>query len=263
MSTALLVQLSIQTWTARKLDKKATQSTVEAYGAVNESGRFHKALLGKTALKSVNTAAHRLRDFHYENTLAASGGMAVLPSSNYFDYINGVASLTEEFDKAVAEFKTKYKSLVSEASTELSGLYNESDYPTDIDSKFGVKTAFLPIPDNEEWKQKLDIQDDGASEMLETAVEDLRSRFLTQVTKAYARASDKDHVFKQGTLDHLFDLVDSAPKLNFTDDEAISEASEALTDLLSKTDAEDIRNDPLVRALTAEVLKDIMETLEC
>ena len=42
---ALLVQLSISQWTARKFDKKVTNDVANTHGVASSAGRYNKALL--------------------------------------------------------------------------------------------------------------------------------------------------------------------------------------------------------------------------
>ena len=147
MTAALLVQLTIKTWSARKLDKSATKFTNDSFHASPDAGRYNKLLIDPAHLKPIATAVSKLRDFHYKNTLAANG-LAVLPTSNYFDYVTGINRLIADFNQVTHEFMANYENIKNEAAARLQDLYNPDDYP--LSCNFQVSTSFLPIPESGE-----------------------------------------------------------------------------------------------------------------
>jgi len=84
-SSAMFVELSISTWTGRKLDKRATKETTQANGADDRAGSFHKKLLGDCAeLDAIHKFAGNVRTFHYHSTMPWSDmGMRLLPTAAY------------------------------------------------------------------------------------------------------------------------------------------------------------------------------------
>ncbi len=64
---ALLVQLSVSQWTARKYDKKATQDVANTYGTSTQAGRYNKALLpANDLLDHVHKKTTHIRTKFYE-----------------------------------------------------------------------------------------------------------------------------------------------------------------------------------------------------
>ena len=242
-ATALLVQLNIKTWSARKLDKTATKFVNENFKASEDAGRYNKLLIDPAYLKPITNAISRLREFHYKNTLAANG-FAVLPSANYFDYVSGLDPLIEDFNKAAKEFTDKYDQIKQEAALRLQNLYNPNDYP--ISCHFEVTTTFLPIPENDDWKKLLNIQDDSITTMLDQAVDDLRNRLRETISVVHERL-ESGGIFRQALIDRCKTDIELVPKLNFTHDEEINQLVTELADTIQYYEAEDIRKDPVLR----------------
>ena len=65
---AMLVELTIRQWTARKHDRKVSREVDQGHGAQN-AGRFNKQLIAKDALEKIAKKAGAIREFHYAHTL--------------------------------------------------------------------------------------------------------------------------------------------------------------------------------------------------
>ncbi len=67
---ALLVQLTISQWTARKYDKKATQEVATTFNTSKDAGRYNKSLLPMNDyLDRVHKKTTHIREKFYKNTL--------------------------------------------------------------------------------------------------------------------------------------------------------------------------------------------------
>ena len=67
---ALLVQLTVSQWTARKYDKKVTEQIATQHDTVIEAGRYNKSLLPlNDYLGNIHQKTTAIRKEYYENTL--------------------------------------------------------------------------------------------------------------------------------------------------------------------------------------------------
>jgi hypothetical protein len=66
---AMLVNLKISVWTARKFDPKVTQEIERSHNTRGDIGRFNKALVSLKSVKKYQVIAGEIRTFHYANTL--------------------------------------------------------------------------------------------------------------------------------------------------------------------------------------------------
>src|SRR5438067_597619 len=116
---AILVDLTISSWSASKYDKKVTKEVEEDYNAKN-AGRFNKILIARKDLEDLNKIANDARHFHRKNTLPWSdSGDRLLPATNYFYYINELRGYKQNFDDAVNNFINAYPDLKADAKNRL------------------------------------------------------------------------------------------------------------------------------------------------
>lgn len=86
---ALLVQLRVSQWTARKYDKRATQEVASNHGTTTAAGRYNKSLLPMNDyLDRVHKKTTHIREKFYDNTLPwGIEGTMMLPTSNYLQFM--------------------------------------------------------------------------------------------------------------------------------------------------------------------------------
>ena len=158
---ALLVQLSISQWTARKYDKRATEQVASANSAVNAAGRYNKSLLPMNDfLSNVHQKSTLIRKKYYANTLPwGIDGTQILPSANYLAFMNEFRKEKYEWQMIVNQFLAEYESLKYDAQRLLGNLYSDTDYPSkdEIASKFNMDMAIMPVPSGD---FRVDIADE-------------------------------------------------------------------------------------------------------
>ena len=110
---ALLVQLSISQWTARKYDKKVTQDVASTHGVTTAAGRYNKVLLPMNDyLDRVHKKSTLIRTKFYENTLPwGIEGTMMLPSANYLKFVTEFRREKGEWQYLVDEFERNYPQL--------------------------------------------------------------------------------------------------------------------------------------------------------
>ncbi len=230
---ALLVQLNISQWTARKYDKKATQEVATNHGVNASVGRYNKSLLpANDYLAMVHQKAGYIRNKFYENTLPwGIEGTQLLPTSNYLNFVNEFRKEKGEWDTLVSLFTSNYALLKADAKRFLTTLYREEDYPHEgqIAAKFKMDMAVFPVPTNDfrvqigsdelsRIQQDVErrVQDASAS-----AMKDVWQRLYDRVehlVERLVKIDDPKARFHETTLEHLRDLCELLPRLNFADD---------------------------------------------
>lgn len=251
---AILVNVQISQWTARKYDNKVTSEVNKAH-KTTDAGRFNKLLIGTKHLQEIAQIANKARTFHYTNTLPWSdSGERLLPSDNYFEYIGKLSELKNEFESAVTKFTRAYPDMIDEAKINLNGLFNPSEYPKNINERFGIKSTFMPVPqvedirinisDNEveSIKQKVGAE---INERFAAAQRDIYTRMVEQLQKMRERLADKDAVFRDSLFENILELVKLLSKLNVTEDKNILSLCDEMKALY--TDPENVRKDTKLR----------------
>ena len=99
---AMLVNLSVSIWSARKHDIRISDKVAAEHGADRSMGRYAKHLIPRELLTAVNAANSALRDHHNLNTLAwGDDGTRILPAANYLGYQAHQQTLEDKFGRAV------------------------------------------------------------------------------------------------------------------------------------------------------------------
>ena len=114
---ALLVQLNVSQWTARKYDRKVTKDILSQHGAQMGAGRFNKSLLPMNDyLDRVHKKTTLIRSKYYTNTLPwGIEGTQMLPSANYLNFMTKFRKEKAEWQLLVDTFLDNYLSLKEDA----------------------------------------------------------------------------------------------------------------------------------------------------
>jgi hypothetical protein len=269
---ALLVQLNISQWTARKYDKKATRQVADANGTTMDAGRYNKALLPMNdLLDHVHKKSTHIRAKFYENTLPwGMEGTMMLPTSNYLNFVNEFRKERDEWNVLVSTFLSNYDQLQRDAQRILGNLYDHADYPSeqDIRRKFHIDMAVFPVPSTDfrvsiASDELTRIQQDverRVSEAQGKAMTEVWTRLFDRVKHMAEKLADPKAIFRDSMVENAREICALLPRLNFADDpnlEAMRQQVEAT--LLKHPDA--LRNDPDLRRDTAAEAKAIMDKM--
>jgi hypothetical protein len=230
---ALLVQFNVSQWTARKFDKKTTQEVATRHGVNANVGRYNKSLLpANDYLSMVHQKAGYIRNKFYENTLPwGIEGTQILPTANYLNFVSEFRKEKAEWQTLVNLFTSNYAALKLDAKQSLGPLYREEDYPheRDIASKFKMDMAVFPVPttdfrvsigDEELTRIQRDVEE-RVQNASASAMKDVWQRLYDRVahlTERLVKIDDPKSRFHDTTIEHLRDLCELLPRLNFSDD---------------------------------------------
>lgn len=255
---AMLVNLTIHAWTARRFDKTAT-AEVEKQHAANDAGNFNKRLIEKEALLPIMRIAGAVRDFHYRYTLPwGDNGDRMIPAKMYLDYIGELGKHREKFYEAVNKFCDNYPTLVNRARNRLGSLYNPNEYPpaSNVAKRFGIETNFSPIPDAADFRIEiteeamLEIRDNVTAQVMlrqQKALDDLWGRLNEVVGKLHERMATKDATFRDTIISNVQETVRLMDKLNLTDDAGISGAVKYAETHICTVSPQRLRDDEKLR----------------
>lgn len=270
---ALLVQLTISQWTARKYDKRASQQVTDMHNASNDAGRFNKSLLPMNDyLANVHAKSSLIRQDFYHNTLPwAMEGAQMLPSTNYLAFMTKFRKAKSEWEALVADFVAAYPSLKVQAARALGGLYSDSDYPDDnaIADKFKIDLAVFPVPTNdfrvslgndEMSRIQRDIEQRLAQAQAQAA-KDVWQRLYERVEHISRQCSNPKGRIYDTLVSHARELCDLLPRLNITDDPNLETMRQEVEQRLASYNPEVLRNDPGVRQEVADSAEDIMKKM--
>jgi hypothetical protein len=254
-NSAMLVDLNISLWTARKMDKKVSQEIDSAKNTRSRGGNYHKNLMSGThKLEQVQKLVSAIRIWHYTNTLPWSdGGSRLLPMTNFFEYKAKLNEFEQEFDTAVRSFLNEYPTLVSAAAFTLGDLFDSQEYP-DVSSlvdKFKFKYVFLPVPSAGDFR--VDVEDTYVNELkaqyesfyeakLGDAMADAWNRLHDCLTKMSEKlAGEEKQIFRDSLVTNATDLCSLLTKLNVTNDAKLERARQSLEKALLGVSPDELR----------------------
>lgn len=268
---AMLVELTIRQWAARKHDKKVSREVDQGHGAKN-AGRYNKQLIAKDALEPIAKKASAIRLFHYARTLPwGNNGQRLLPAKFFLDYRNELVKHRDEFNRLVDTFMASYPQLVSDARTRLGSLYDPNEYPpaTDVRLSFGVEFDIFPVPTAGDFR--VDVANEERSEIAAQIEAATQERQANATKACYVRVRDVLQRMKQqcvagktritdSLIEDTRDLTDMLDDLNIGDDPELTRiASEIRKDLL--VDADDLRRSPKTRQAVGDRAAELLDSM--
>ena len=276
---ALLVELSVSQWTARKLDKSTTEELVKDKHAQDKgAARVNKHLLaGRSELEVINQYVTETRSFVYDNTLPWSdSGIRLLPSTKFMEFNTNLQEREDKFYGLVDEFVTVYPSLITAQAMALGDMFNRTDYPasTDIAHRFSFNVNYMPVPasgdfrvdvGNEAQKDLQDKLSKLADQRVESAMNGFKHRLLDHLKRMSDRlgvdviaGEAKPRKFHETLLENAHELCELAESLNIINDPQIEQARKALKKAISGIDIKDLRKDMGARTEVKSQVDDIL-----
>jgi len=270
---ALLVQLTISQWDARKKDKKVTADVLNVNQASKKAGTFNKYLLPVgNALEDVHKKSSYIRTKFYDNTLPwGIDGSQILPSANYLGFVSDFRKEKADWEYLCEHFFNSYELMKADAPLVLGHMYNDEDYPS-IDvvrSRFKMDLAVFPVPSNdfrvsiasEELNRIQQDVERRVQEASASAMKDVWQRLYDKVKHIEERLANPSAVFRDTMLENARELCELLPRLNFADDPTLEQMRREVESKLVSYHPDALRNDPDLRRDTAAKAKDIMDRM--
>lgn len=277
---ALLVEFNASVWTARKLDKGATDEVVISKRAgAKDAARVNKHLLaGRNELDVIQKHVNNVRTYVYENTLPWSDtGIRLLPTSKFMEFNDRMGVHEEEFTKLVNDFVDVYPTLITAQAMALGDMFDRSEYPSanEMSHKFSFRLNYMPVPKAGDFR--VDVGNEAqeelqkklaqlADERVELAMRDARDRLKSHLDRMMERlhVEEVNGEVKKGRIhDSLveggLELCDALRSLNLTGDKDLEAARAKLEKLLRGVDVADLRKHPEARTEVRTQVKDIMD----
>lgn len=274
---AMLARLSISTWTARKYDKRVSAEVNAQHSASHDAGRFNKHLFGGKAASASHAAtiaaAGAARTAHYTNTLPWSDeGWRVLPTANYFAYIETMRNARNAFESAVRDFLSEYPALQSAARHLLNGLYRDEDYPDQEDAarRFAFSVDYGPIPDVGDVRVDLPSGQIAAIEQgiqsrveqaTNAAMRDAWERMVGVVSKLRDKLADPGAIFRDSLVSNVGEVTDILARLNITEDPDLEAMRQRVSRELASLEPDTLRKEKGTREQAAARAQSILDRM--
>ena len=283
-SASVLIELRISVWTARKKDKVASAKVARDSGASAKAGNYNKNLLaGCTELEDLKKFVGNARNEHYAMTVPWSDmGMRLIPTSAFFDYINHMTGLEQEFWRLYKLFEDAYQWRTSTAMAELGNMFDHNEYPSvdDIRRKFGWSLSKQPLPESGDFR--LDIPneqqeilkreyDEFYGAQIQSAVNDVWARLKKNLDTVLRQLSPKDELDAKGNqkynklydsvFDTSLDLIRMMRDFNLTGDTRMTQVADQLENALYGVNTDALKNSESLRLEKQQEVKDIIRNL--
>jgi hypothetical protein len=277
-SSAMLIELSVSTWTGRKLDKRASKEVTTSNHAASGVANVNKKLLGDCAeLDAVQKFVANARNLHYSMTMPWSDtGMRLLPTAQYFKYHQTMTDIQNEFERLVDLFMSAYDWEIMQAQAKLGDLFNMDEYPSGdkIRTKFGFRLNYIPLPDAGDFR--IDIGNEAManvkshyetyySTQLQTAMNDVWQRAYKALSSMSERLDYADHeqkkIFRDTLVTNVIDIVELLDVCNVTGDTQMTALKMKLDEALRGVTPEALREDAYLRAETKRTVDDVIKSL--
>lgn len=263
-SMAMLVELRISTWTARKRDNETTMEVNQAKEADPDAGSVYKYLMaGSDHLKKIEKYAAKVRAWNATQTLPWMKGIGLLPIENFFRYREQIGTMQNNYYALVQDFETVYPSLVTAQAFKLGKYFKPEEFPPaeTLAQRFKFDFNFLPVPEsgdfrvNCEARIKADLAEQYEkmyTEKLSEAMREPWERLHGVLTKLRERMTDGEdgerNIFRDSIVTNAVELCDLLSRLNVTKDPKLEEARRMVERALVGVDIKDLRALPSARA---------------
>jgi hypothetical protein len=273
-TSAMLVELNISTWTARKLDKRVSEEVDINKGTQARAGNYNKNLLaGTETLEGIIKYAANARAWHNHQTLPWSdSGVRLLPMASFMDYKKQLNVLENNFNSLVAHFLTVYPDLVSAMAFKLGALFDREEYPDveRIRGKFGFNYFFSPVPVAGDFR--VDAGDAALKELQMQYETEFDRRLNSAMKEAWDRLydclgrmkdrltddGDKPKIFRDSLIKNAEELVEALKHINVTNDPQLEQARVELSQAILGLEPKDLRESKAVREDVRARVDDIL-----
>lgn len=280
-TSAMMVELNISCWTARKLDKVVSKEIDAFKNTKVKAGNYHKHLLaGNPHHENLVKYAASARLWNIKQTMPWSdSGPRIVTMENLFNggYKRELDNRRDEFYRLVDVFLGVYPTLISAAAFQLGDLFDREEYPEPdvIRNKFKFNYTLTPIPTANDFR--IDIGEQAKRELVEqyetafnerlgNAMRDVWDRLHDCLTHMSERLANDDagnrKVFHGTLLTNARELIDLLARLNVTQDAKLEEARRDLQSALLNTEIDTLKESDYVRENVKSKVDAILQKFE-
>jgi hypothetical protein len=278
-SSAMLSELVISQWSARKLDKTASRDITAKNYAEDGIANVNKKLLDCEQLKAIQKIVGATRNTHYSMTMPWSdSGLRLLTTKNYFSHQKEITGMTQEFMRLVDAFLSDYEWEINKTQAKLGMMFDRSEYPTteQIRRKFRINLSYIPLPDVGDFR--IDVGNEANEQLrshyesyyqtkLTESMNDLWVRLHKVCKNMSERLNYKDHersgtkMFTNTIVSNVLDVVELMKTCNLTDDPEMDRVARKLENNLHMVEPQDLRDDEKLREVTKKNIDEVLASL--
>ena len=278
-ASAVLVKLSISTWTANKIDRVQTDRVLADNNASSRAAQVRKNLMaGTQKIKDIMDFAAHCRTENNRLTLPwEDRGNRLLPTSLFLDYKAKMNGYKNQFIQMRGDIAYNYDALRQTARNYLGDMYDEADYPPveEVINKYDWQLVFSPVPDAghfyldipaselEEVRQSLNMENDmRLKDATKTAWDRLHTLLQGMASKLTETDEGKTKRWHDSFVTNASELCDMLTHLNVTKDPALERARSMLEASIAGVQVDTLKVSPVARENLKGKVDDIIKQLE-
>jgi len=269
---ACLVQLSTSVW---RTSKALNQSVLaEKIGEEAEFLRVRKYLVSPTILGPVNTAAQQARNAIKKTALPFPiTGIYMVPKDSLTEIDERLKHFEERFWNCYSDFKSIYEQSTEDAREILKELFDESDYPIDIKSKFKFewrymtidlpkKTTVLTPAMYEREKQKFQEMMDETRENAVIALREEFSQVVSHLVDRLNSDNDKPRVISNNLFNKINEFINDLGTRNLFEDDELSQLAEETRGIINGVSAYSLKYSLDLRSRIHDQMDNLKSTID-
>ncbi|WP_243361615.1 DUF3150 domain-containing protein [Fundidesulfovibrio terrae] len=226
---ACLVQLATSCWTGAKDIKQSLMGNL----GNTEWLKGKKLLVNPEVLSPLKATIQMARKLLQRYALPFPiSGLHLVPKESIDEIDNRLEMFQSDFMNKVSSFAEFYAEAREEAKTALGELFNDTDYPQDIRTKFKFEWRFLllDVPTKatflspETYQREKEKFQDLMAETRELAIAALREEFSEVITHLSDKVTggDKPKILRSNMTNRVNEFLDGFSDRNLFDDEKLS-----------------------------------------
>lgn len=270
---AILVNMTISLWKARKYSKRGADAVDVAFDSAG-AGNFIKKTIDQPELRHIQAVAQAARARQYAMTLPWDDKVwRLLPVGDFDKYAEEMRSRKTEFSEAVAAFVRQYHYIINKERGRLGNLFSENDYPEvdSVERKFSFVTGVRPLPDSgdirvnagkESVEEMRRMMEEESVNQRDRAVKEMYARLHGVVERVITRLSTEEPRVRETLIRYVEDMCDELSRMNkVIRDKHIDEMTRDIKSRLCLFTAEMLRGDIGARQEAIIVAKDIVDKM--
>ena len=278
-SSAVIVTVEVNVWTATKQDKTISNEVTTAKRASADAGKFTQNLLAnspdhKALLNYRQTVYNWLQRCTYD----WAGSARLLPTIGIEKFIRELNEHKKQFSVLLDNFLAKYGDIVSDAAFKQGDMFDRSSYPdvADVRRRFRIKEFLTDVPQNDFRAGGIAqaIADDlqqhythQTQSIVDTVMADASERLLTiaeRISSACAEpefnddGKSKRKKIYDTTVSQAKELCETLKHFNLTNNSALEDARMQLEDALRGVTTEELRESAYERRKVKDSVDDML-----
>ena len=268
---ACLLQMTTSIWQASKsIDSKM----LTHLGPNSEWVKGRKHLINPELLGQIKTAVHQARNKVQKYALPFPlQSVHLVPKESIQDVEDILKHYESRFWHGVHELETVYASAREEAKTVLGELFDENDYPENIESKFKFtwqflalqvpgQTTILPPEIYEREKQKFQNM---VEETRRLSIQALRTEFqsiLHNLVEKLQGNGGRQKIISNQMFHKLNDFLDSLERKNLFQDEELDNLANQARETIQNVSPSSLKYNSELREAIREEMQTLKSTVE-